>query len=444
MRTICTISLWITLIGLPVACGDPAGLDSTPGPGSGAGDGSGDGTGSSPGGRYCTQTEEGYFCQDIESGGGGTGTGTGTTDGNCPEEGCPDDGTGSGGGSGGGTGSGGSGTGSGTTGGDCPEEGCPDGTGSGSGDGTGWTDPICYAEEFDTRYGASAEMLLVVDRSGSMDEETMNGGATKWQELGSVVTRVTGELDNEMGFGLMFYPAGSSQNQQCVAGSVAVDIGDHNGNAIASAFGATSPGGGTPTAATLHAAEAYLASTPSARPRAVILATDGAPNCNSSNNASTCVCSQQNNCGSAQTCLDDVATIASVEALEAAGVATFVVGIPGSELFSQVLDRMAVAGGTALGGSPRYYGTASEAALEEALRGIGLRIANCRFELQAEPLGATLEVSVDGILAPQDVFRSNGWDYVGARTVEFFGAYCEGLTQGTHTVAVEYCNLPES
>jgi hypothetical protein len=240
----------------------------------------------------------------------------------------------------------------------------------------------------------------------------------------------------------MFYPAGGGESLLCVAGSVAVSVADGNGAAIAGAFWATGPAGGTPTAPTLRVAASYLRNRITTRPQAVVLATDGAPNCNPANDINSCVCSQDS-CTHALACLDDSNTIGAVQELAQAGIATFVVGIPGSELFAGVLDGMAQAGGTAVGGAHKYYDAGSQQALEDALRAIGRRVSQCRFELQNAPLSTTVAVTVDGSAVARDPGRVNGWDYVGANTIEFFGPSCQALGGGGSVVRVEYCAVPQ-
>jgi len=408
--------------GCPTADGADGSIatggDTTTGGGSGSGDGSDDGSGDGTG--------------TTDGSGDGTGLpGDPTYGGDCPEDGCPTgDGTdGSTATGGDGTTGGGTGTGDGT-----------DGTGDGTGDDTGTgTPPACYNEEFNPQSGAVADLLLVVDRSGSMDEVPPNTTATKWEQVTAVVSSVVQDLDDELGFGLAMFPAGATSSLQCAQGNVVVPIDDNNGTAVSLAFFTTGPGGGTPTAPTLRMARTYLSARLTDRPQAVVLATDGAPNCNTANDPATCVCSQATSCDQSYACLDDTETVAATQELAAAGLATFVVGIPGSELFASVLDRMADAGGTAVPGTHRYYTTNSSAELESALRNIGQRVAQCRFELAQEPQSDAISVTVNGTAAQRDTTRNNGWDYVGARTIEFFGAACDALASGGNVVVVDYC-----
>src|SRR6185503_16466644 len=54
-------------------------------------------------------------------------------------------------------------------------------------------------------------------------------------------------------------------------------------------------------------------------------------------------------------CLDDANVVAQLDALLAIGVKTFVVGIPGTEQYSDYLNTFAVAGGAPQAGDPQYY-----------------------------------------------------------------------------------------
>ena len=91
-----------------------------------------------------------------------------------------------------------------------------------------------------------------------------------------------------------------------------------NGNAapITSAIGGVNPNGRTPTDPALHGALNYARSWAQRNPThkvIVVLATDGGPNCNESLNPATCTCSVRGGC-TAQTCLDDVRTLAAIRA----------------------------------------------------------------------------------------------------------------------------------
>src|SRR5690606_14762035 len=88
--------------------------------------------------------------------------------------------------------------------------------------------------------------------------------------------------------------------------------------------------------------------------RFVLLATDGGPNCGPDNTCDADACTPnldgqcpagEGNCceGEGLYCLDDAAVIEKIEALAEAGVATFVIGIPGTEQYASYLDDFAIA-----------------------------------------------------------------------------------------------------
>ncbi len=65
---------------------------------------------------------------------------------------------------------------------------------------------------------------------------------------------------------------------------------------------------------------------------------------------------------------------------------TYVIGMPGAEAYADVLDRLAIAGGTARDGAPSYYDAADTGALGEALYAIGTGVAiSCSIELESAP-----------------------------------------------------------
>jgi hypothetical protein len=299
--------------------------------------------------------------------------------------------------------------------------------------------PICENEQFNTGSRVTPQMLLVVDKSGSMDE-VASGGSTKWTQIVRVLNSLTATLESRIDFGMALFPSGGSNS--CSAGNVVVNIGGNRANDIAAALNNSGPGGGTPTGDSLQEALAYLRTRDTTRPRAVVLATDGAPNCSSNYDPATCVCTNAQGCDDSRSCLDDSGATGAVTALAAAGISTFVVGIPGTDAFAAVLDRMATAGGTALPGSgPRYYRTESEADLNNALDAISTRIAECRFQLRNPPdSGEPLTVTLDGQPINRAPIHNDGYDITGGNTLEFFGAACSRLSDGgNHTVAVQYC-----
>lgn len=298
---------------------------------------------------------------------------------------------------------------------------------------------MCDSQTFDVAGAEPPRLMLVVDKSGSMADAASGFAGTKWHGVRSTLTEVVGALDQEVAFGLMAYPAGESGAQVCAAGDVRVGVGLGNAASIVSRLSAINPGGGTPTATTLEAARFALAS--AVGNRAVVLATDGGPNCNAALDGRTCRCVSPQGCDDARNCLDDVASREAVRALSADGIATFVIGIPGSENYTDVLNSLAVAGGTAQTGARQYYDATSGAALTAAIEQIAVRLGQCRFDLGVSvDISAPVTVTVSGQPVARDSGRTSGWDLVDPHTVELFGAACTSAMQnGGAEVTIDYC-----
>jgi hypothetical protein len=129
-------------------------------------------------------------------------------------------------------------------------------------------------------------------------------------------------------------------------------------------------------------------------------------------------------------CLDGSGSRAAIEALAANGVRTFVVGIPGSEVFGDVLDQLADAGGLARAGSPRYYQVGDADELITTVSELGRQVAlSCTIQLaEAPPDPMLVNVFFDGQLVPADPV--NGWTFADTRTVEVLGASCSLMQTG--------------
>jgi hypothetical protein len=202
------------------------------------------------------------------------------------------------------------------------------------------------------------------------------------------------------------------------------------------------PTGGTPTAATLVALTPRLKSFKG--PTFVILATDGGPNCNPDKTCDISTCTKNidsfqscrpdvpPNCcpGASRDCLDDSATIEAAAALKAANIPTFVVGVPGSAPYSDLLDKVAEAAGTARSSEPRYYRVDSidEDALTTVLSDIVKKAsASCTLPLQFIPLDGAVHVEVDGKSVAADPV--NGWTLENKQVV-LHGSACATVMDG--------------
>lgn len=210
------------------------------------------------------------------------------------------------------------------------------------------------------------------------------------------------------------------------------------------------PAGNTPLSATLTKLEPTLTALPGKT--AVILATDGAPNCNpdiscgpelceyniDGDTIGGILCQAPINCcdpllvqNGQEGCVDNVATDAVLTQLHNAGIATYVIGLPGIEAtLGSVLDGMADAGGTARSGSPSYYEVSDAQTLATTLRSIATQVAvSCTITLQNTPPNwAQVNVYLDAQEVP--LSADDGWTQIDDHTLEITGSYCTTLQTG--------------
>ena len=211
------------------------------------------------------------------------------------------------------------------------------------------------------------------------------------------------------------------------------------------------PNGGTPLSATLTALKPTLGALPGKT--AVILATDGAPNCNpnASCSAAYCeanldgavlsdgtLCQDPINCcdplvvsDGPSSCVDNIATNNALADLLALDIPTYVIGLPGIQpTLAAVLNSMAVSGGTARNNATRYYEVNDSQALADTLRSIVTQIAiSCTITLtNAPPNWGQVNVYLDNEEVPQAA--DNGWKQIDDHTLEITGTYCTTLQTG--------------
>ncbi len=285
-------------------------------------------------------------------------------------------------------------------------------------------------------------IYFVLDRSGSMEDDG------KWELVRNTVGHVLRDLGPRARFGATVFPGFSGDSCGPSAEIMSVRPGDPpssiDGPTTTFLLKATdiAPKGNTPTAGALRDVLGRIQGLPGKT--FVVLATDGGPNCGldatceltqcieNIENAAGCPPEGPRNCCTRPgQCLDTAATKAAVVALAAQGSPTFVVGIPGSAVFGTLLDELALAGGTALAATPRYFrvDTAADQALLQTLRRVLAKIvATCTFPLNgAVPDPALLNVYLDDVVEPKDPI--NGWRF-DATAVTLVGAACARVMNG--------------
>ena len=150
-----------------------------------------------------------------------------------------------------------------------------DGTGVGEGGGS------CGSTRLEA---APPSMLLVVDKSLSMNQTPEGFQSNKWDALYTALDTAFTDAAATVNFGLDLYPAVAAENCEMPdTEEIVVPIQSGGAALILEELGSTAPSGGTPTAAALTRALAYFTTGEGASlagEKYVLLATDGGPNCN--------------------------------------------------------------------------------------------------------------------------------------------------------------------
>lgn len=291
-------------------------------------------------------------------------------------------------------------------------------------------------------------IYFVLDRSGSMRSPD------KWNQVRVTVGTIMRSLGPRARFGAAMFPAASATDA-CLPGDeiLSVRAGDPpssgvDGPTTSALLAATrvTPSGGTPTGPTLERVRARLEGI--AGQKFVVLATDGAPNCNPNAGCGYDRCQPNledmygcpkegpRNCceppdGLRENCTDAATTLTAIGALKSRGIPVYVVGLPGAAPYASLLDEMATMGGTALATSPKYFavGAASEDVMLAALKKVAAQITGtCTFDLEEEPADASLvNVYMDDVVLPFE--PDDGWTISG-KTVTLVGAACERVKSG--------------
>ena len=277
------------------------------------------------------------------------------------------------------------------------------------------------------------DLLLVLDRSGSMSDDiasnTACGGrgapancTPRWPTLTAAVNQVVATSPAGIQWGLKFFtsPGGGT----CTV-NPGVDVPvPATAAQIQAAIAGTVPGNATPTTAAINAAVAYLNTLSDGRPRYILLATDGQPNCDpgTSGNVTT-------------TSVNNAAAAIAAAAAPGSDIKTYVIGIGPS---SGNLDAFAAAGGTG-----NYFPANSPDQLTAALGTIVGTVASCVFTMAAVPpdprnLGVYLD---HGTKVPLD--QTNGYSLGGNNlTITINGSYCDGIKAGTYQLIQVFFGCP--
>lgn len=294
---------------------------------------------------------------------------------------------------------------------------------------------------------ATPVVMLVIDRSGSMEQPFSSGGDTKWEGLLSSLRGALPPVNQTMELGLLVYPV--SDSQACSSFATA-NLAPARGQVmqIMRELDTSPPGGGTPTAEALMTASSELRGRRTASSaRAIVLATDGVPNCNGALDPRVnCRCDRPR-CTSLE-CIDADRTVDVLKTSADAGVPTYVIGLEtfGTALVTD-LDRMAVAGGRPLPeGGKRYYAATSADELTRAFVSIRDQVSQCTFLTSSVPNATgSIRVEANGAVVPFDPGGQSGWNWTDRLNGEliFRGGACRQVMSGAMTLeALVACGSP--
>jgi hypothetical protein len=302
-------------------------------------------------------------------------------------------------------------------------------------------DPIC--EELDLPViRVTPKVLIVLDRSNSM----LTSG--HWNPVREALIDLTARLEKRLAFGLMVFPefegshACTRSSESCSSPrEPTIRCEPRNASKIERLLEELDTCGGTPTAPTLDAAlGAFLEiDSPIRVPEAqsagsyVLLATDGAPNCNDELDGETCRCTgTPAGCAElALNCLDAERTYGAIDRLADLDIQIFVLGILVSR-WRDVLDEMARRGGTGQASMAEAHDEIYER-FDEITR--DLTTCEVAFRDPGPVADPTLvNFYINGRRVPLSDGDMCGWGWRWSdeshRRVTFCGPYCELLRDG--------------
>jgi hypothetical protein len=298
----------------------------------------------------------------------------------------------------------------------------------------------CGVQTFTPTQGLPPDLLIVLDKSGSMMDPPGSGGASKWMQVTGALNSTVAMLGAQIKFGLEFFPTDSS----CGVANVAVPVAPNNAAPITSAIAGQSPGGSTPTADAIYRAAMTLNAVGDQNPKYILLATDGDPTCPATLGPATggCACQPPLMQMNGQCCLSGICipcmgnppadAVTAVGNAANMGVHTFVIGVATDSSSDQTLTMMSAQGGEPRAGTPNYYLVTNQQDLVNVINAIAGQIISCNLQLPMRPpYPDQVTVTANGQTVPRDTTHMNGWDFgPGDTSIQFYGSYCNMLQSG--------------
>lgn len=305
--------------------------------------------------------------------------------------------------------------------------------------------PICAPDV--SLLPAHAEVLLVLDRSGSMTRALASSATTRWDALHFALGLALPAFDASVAFGAAIFPtpdATLSAGTVCdVGASLDVGIGIGGGAAILGALESHGPSGGTPTTEAIQlAARALAARARSGVPQSIVLATDGGPNCDPADRAEPWFGQAPETCAESgvdpHACLDTPRTEAAIGQALAMGVPTYVIAMDVSESYLvEALRAMARAGGRRrTDASEPYYDVRNPDDLRAAFGDIATRVSRCSFFPDGRVDGEAAVLVVGETRIERDESRTEGWTLGASGTFDLYGEACALAMRDGATVRI--------
>ena len=278
------------------------------------------------------------------------------------------------------------------------------------------------------------DVLIVLDRSGSMCQDDL------WEPMRDATIQVVTNMEDEVNFGLELFP-GETLNTgvNCVNPTIAVEIGTlGTSDVISTHLNDLDPicGGATPTAAALVNAKTYLNGLGGESKKYVLLATDGAPNCNTSLDRQTCICTTPSGCagvwGQTISCLDDARTYLASQDVFDAGYPVYVMGMGGAlGDWGYVMNNIAISGGT-----EHYYPVSDVNDLVSTFEIMLEEMISCEFNIDwdqlppqasEDPMKVNLYGDDEAIPYNIGCINEMGWQWLDNDTAELCPGACNKL-----------------
>jgi hypothetical protein len=311
-------------------------------------------------------------------------------------------------------------------------------------------------------------VLLLIDRSGSMNADGKFGDAVKeavdagtyalgdcpmdndwrWNVVRDVLMNPTKgivkPLEDRVRFGLSLY---SSDNGRIKDGKpneldpakscpvlIDVPIALQNHGAMLDQFKCSDIADDTPTGESLLAAASTLKAFAEPGPKVIVLATDGEPdNCECPDFGGDGVPAKCKVAGLPDQIKAEVVTTAS--AIHADDITIHVINVstPSNASLQQHLEDVAVAGGGQV-----YLGF-SPGALNDAFEDIINGVRSCKIDLDGEITPGkegSGKVTLDGELLVLD--DADGWQVNTPSQIELLGSACDAIESGGHELAIRF------